>query len=96
MPPATVTSDPVASQLDGARFESLLLEFLAYLEMERGLSRNTLNAYRTDLLQFGDYLEEKDLDAYLFLKFTADYKLYRYKSGSKKYRARIRRAKIVF
>lgn len=63
MPPATVTSDPVASQLDGARFESLLLEFLAYLEMERGLSRNTLNAYRTDLLQFGDYLEEKDLDA---------------------------------
>ncbi len=40
--------------------------------------------------------DEKDLDAYLFLKFTADYKLYRYKSGSKKYRARIRRAKIVF
>lgn len=62
MPPATVTSDPVASQLDGARFESLLLEFLAYLELERGLSRNTLNAYRTDLLQFGDYLGEKDLD----------------------------------
>lgn len=40
--------------------------------------------------------DEKDLDAYLFLKFIADYKLYKYKSGSKKYRARIRRAKIVF
>lgn len=40
--------------------------------------------------------DEKDLDAYLFVKFIADYKLYRYKSGSKKYRARIRRAKIVF
>lgn len=40
--------------------------------------------------------DSKDLDAYLFLKFTADWKLYRYKSGSKKYRARIRRAKIVF
>ncbi|HRH37280.1 MAG TPA: DUF6089 family protein [Flavobacteriales bacterium] len=40
--------------------------------------------------------DDTDLDAYLFLKFTADYKLYKYKSGSKKYRARIRRAKIVF
>jgi len=40
--------------------------------------------------------DEKDLDAYLFLKFTADWKIYKYKSGSKKYRARIRRAKIVF
>ena len=31
------------------RFESLVLDFLSYLELERGLSRNTLNAYRTDL-----------------------------------------------
>ncbi|MCB9184380.1 MAG: hypothetical protein H6591_10710 [Flavobacteriales bacterium] len=37
-----------------------------------------------------------DLDAYIFLKFTAQYKLYKYKSGSKKYRSRIRRQKIVF
>jgi len=28
---------------------------LAYLELERGLSRNTLNAYRTDLHQYGEY-----------------------------------------
>ena len=40
------------------RFEGLVLDFLAYLELERGLSRNTLNAYRTDLLQFGRFLEE--------------------------------------
>jgi integrase/recombinase XerD len=45
------------------RFESLVLDFLSYLELERGLSRNTLNAYRTDLLQYGEYLAERDLDA---------------------------------
>ena len=39
-----------------ARFEALLLDFLAYLEFERGLSRNTLAAYRTDLLQYGTFL----------------------------------------
>ena len=37
-----------------------------------------------------------DLDAYLFLKAHLHYKLYKYRSGSKKYRARIRRQKIVF
>lgn len=40
-----------------SRYQSLVLDFLAYLEFERGLSRNTLSAYRTDLLQFGDFLE---------------------------------------
>jgi len=38
------------------RFEAMLLDFLAYLEFERGLSRNTLSAYRTDLLQYGAFL----------------------------------------
>ena len=37
-------------------FEGLVLDFLAYLEFERGLSRNTLEAYRSDLLQLGGYL----------------------------------------
>ncbi|MEK6276874.1 MAG: site-specific tyrosine recombinase XerD [Actinomycetota bacterium] len=46
-----------------ARFEGLVLDFLAYLELERGLSRNTLNAYRTDLLQYGQFLEEHGADA---------------------------------
>ena len=44
-------------------FEHLVLDFLAYLEFERGLSRNTLEAYRTDLLQFGRYLEERGVTA---------------------------------
>jgi len=34
-----------------------VLDFLAYLEFERGLSRNTLDAYRSDLQQFGAHLE---------------------------------------
>lgn len=37
-----------------------------------------------------------DLDAYLFLKFHVHYKITKYRSGSKKYRTRIRRQKIVF
>jgi integrase/recombinase XerD len=45
------------------RFEHLVLDFLAYLEFERGLSRNTLEAYRGDLLQFGRFLERRDLSA---------------------------------
>src|SRR4051794_32788201 len=40
-----------------------MLDFLAYLEFERGLSRNTLEAYRSDLLQFGRFLAERDGDA---------------------------------
>ncbi len=46
-----------------ARFKSLTLDFLSYLELERGLSRNTLNAYRTDLFQYGEYLSAHHLDA---------------------------------
>jgi integrase/recombinase XerD len=46
-----------------ARFEGLVLDFLSYLELERGLSRNTLNAYRTDLLQYGEFLTGHELDA---------------------------------
>jgi len=45
-----------------ARFESLVLDFLSYLELERGLSRNTLDAYRTDLLQYGAFLAGRELD----------------------------------
>jgi integrase/recombinase XerD len=44
-------------------FEHLVLDFLAYLEFERGLSRNTLEAYRSDLLQLGAYLEATGGDA---------------------------------
>jgi len=40
--------------------------------------------------------DPEDLDAYLFLKAQVHYKLVKLKSGSKKYRTRIRRQKIVF
>ena len=42
-----------------ARFETLVLDFLAHLEFERGLARNTLHAYRTDLLQYGTFLAKR-------------------------------------
>jgi integrase/recombinase XerD len=45
-------------------FEQLVLDFLAYLEFERGLSRNTLEAYRADLLQFGAYLRAHGYDVF--------------------------------
>ena len=53
------TSTPARTQ----PFEHLLLDFLAYLEFERGLSRNTLEAYRSDLLQFGDWLRRSGNEA---------------------------------
>ena len=43
-------------------FEHQVLDFLAYLEFERGLSRNTLEAYRSDLLQYGAYLDRSGCD----------------------------------
>jgi integrase/recombinase XerD len=36
--------------------ERLRSDFLAYLDLERGLSANTLGAYRSDLLQFGEFM----------------------------------------
>jgi integrase/recombinase XerD len=53
----------IASALPDQRsFGHHVLDFLAYLEYERGLSRNTLEAYRSDLLQLGDYLERAGVD----------------------------------
>ena len=50
----------IAAPPQSQPFEHLLLDFLAYLEFERGLSRNTLEAYRTDLLQYGAHLNGRD------------------------------------
>jgi integrase/recombinase XerD len=55
-------SSPVEAPV-ARSFEQLVLDFLAYLEVERGLSRNTLSSYRSDLLQFGAFLGERGLDA---------------------------------
>lgn len=35
-----------------------LTRFLAYLEMERGLSKNTIDSYKRDLLQFASYIKK--------------------------------------
>jgi len=47
--------EPVAQR----PYEQQVLDFLAYLEFERGLSRNTLEAYRSDLLQYGRFLTKR-------------------------------------
>lgn len=44
------------------RLADLTLDFLAYLELERGLSRNTLEAYNSDLHQYGEFLARLGLD----------------------------------
>ena len=45
-----------------SRLTDLVLDFVGYLELERGLSRNTLEAYRSDLQQFGQFLGREDID----------------------------------
>ena len=57
-PPNENASAPAVAGIEG-----LLLDFLAYLELERGLSRNTLEAYRSDLLQFGEFLQGRGVGA---------------------------------
>jgi len=59
-PPASAPAAPgtgAAGQVEG-----LIGDFLAYMELERGLSRNTLEAYRSDLLQLAAFLARHDLD----------------------------------
>jgi integrase/recombinase XerD len=54
-----VSTAQVAIAPERAGIEPLILDFLAYLELERGLSRNTLEAYRSDLLQLGRFLQRR-------------------------------------
>jgi integrase/recombinase XerD len=54
-----VSTVQLESSPEQGEIGSLLLDFLAYLELERGLSRNTLEAYRSDLLQFGAFLQRR-------------------------------------
>src|SRR3954451_18662384 len=53
----------LAPAVEQRPFEHLVLDFLAYLEFERGLSRNTLDAYRSDLLQLGVHFKRTGVDA---------------------------------
>ena len=54
---ATTHAAPAAAPLT-----ELMFDFLAYLELERGLSRNTLEAYRSDLQQYGEFLGRTEVD----------------------------------
>jgi integrase/recombinase XerD len=49
----------VAARSPESTHEQLVLDFVGHLEFERGLSRNTLEAYRADLLQFGGFLDAR-------------------------------------
>ena len=60
---AIAVTERTGEEAAAARFEALVLDFLAYLEFERGLARNTLDAYRTDLLQFGAFLARRGRSA---------------------------------
>jgi integrase/recombinase XerD len=53
------TTEPLAP---ARRLTELTLDFLAYLELERGLSRNTLEAYGSDLQQYGQFLDRHRVD----------------------------------
>jgi len=56
-----MTSAEIAPPRRASAIEPLMRDFLAYLELERGLSRNTLKAYRSDLLQFGEFVDRRGL-----------------------------------
>jgi len=40
--------------------KKLIGNFLSYLQVERGLAKNTLNAYENDLIRFQQYLEKEN------------------------------------
>jgi integrase/recombinase XerD len=53
------TTHPVA---ETRPITELTFDFLGHLELERGLSRNTLEAYRSDLQQYAEFLVRHELD----------------------------------
>lgn len=53
---------PLAAPAPSRPITTLVLDFLAYLEFERGLSRNTLEAYRSDLQQYERFLDDRGVD----------------------------------
>ena len=62
---------------ENERIQQFISEYVSYLEIERGLSVNTISAYEVDLLSFFDFLNPEDLseitrkDFSNFIKFLA-------------------------
>lgn len=54
--------DAASTSSVSPQFQELLTDFLAYLEFEARSSQNTLIAYRTDLLQYGQFLGRHNTD----------------------------------
>lgn len=62
----------------------LISDYLTYLEIEKGLSKNTISAYQNDLLSFFEYIEQKNIknieaikrkDISLYIKFLSEKEL---------------------
>ena len=44
------------------KFDNALQSFLDHLTIERGLSSNSISAYRRDIAKFSDFLDKEKLD----------------------------------
>ena len=44
------------------KFENAIQSFVDHLTIERGLSSNSISAYRRDLAKFSDFLDKEELD----------------------------------
>ncbi len=44
-----------------SEFEETIHSFLAYIELEKGLSKNTADGYQSDLIQFAQFLTQKKI-----------------------------------
>lgn len=49
-------------------FIQVISEYLEFLEIERGLAKNTIEAYRRDLYQFFNYITNQDIQAFSQIK----------------------------
>lgn len=49
-------------------FIQIMSEYIEFLEIERGLAKNTLAAYRRDIIQFFDFLLNENIEEYSQIK----------------------------
>lgn len=60
-PPAAVSAESGSLRSVPAEIAEQVEQYLSYLELERGLARNTVASYRIDLLQFAAHLGKRGL-----------------------------------